>query len=67
MVGTQLAVFTSIEVKSPTGRVRPEQQQWLNAVQAAGGVAGIARSVEDAQRILLQTEQSDFSVVDGNS
>jgi hypothetical protein len=67
MVGQRIAVFLSIEVKTPTGRVRPEQQQWLKAVQAAGGVAGIARSVEDAQRILLQTKQSDFSVVDGNS
>ena len=53
MVGTQLAVFTSIEVKSPTGRVRPEQKTWMDAVQAAGGVAGIARSVKDAQQILL--------------
>ena len=55
MVGQQVAVFTSIEVKTPTGRVRPEQQQWLDAVQAAGGVAGIARSVEDAQAIVKQT------------
>jgi hypothetical protein len=54
MVGRQVAVFTSIEVKTPTGRVRPEQQQWLKAVQAAGGVGGIARSVEDAQAIVKQ-------------
>jgi len=52
MVGQQVAVFTSIEVKTPTGRIRPEQQQWLDAVQAAGGIAGVARSVEDAQRIM---------------
>jgi len=51
MVGTQVAVFTSIEVKTPTGRVKPEQQQWLDVVQAAGGIAGVARSVEDALRI----------------
>jgi hypothetical protein len=51
MVGAQVAVFTSIEVKTPTGRVKPEQQQWLDAVQAAGGIAGVARSVEDALRI----------------
>jgi hypothetical protein len=51
MVGQQVAVFTSIEVKTPTGRLRPEQQQWLDAVQAAGGIAGVARSVEDALRI----------------
>jgi hypothetical protein len=52
MVGTQVAVFLSIEVKTPTGRLRPEQQQWLDAVQTAGGIAGVARSVEDALQIV---------------
>ena len=52
MVGQQVAVFTSIEVKSATGRLRPEQRQWMEAVQAAGGIAGVARSVEDAEQIL---------------
>jgi len=52
MVGTQVAVFLSIEVKTATGRLRPEQQQWLDAVQAAGGIAGVARSVSDAERLL---------------
>jgi hypothetical protein len=51
MVGQQVAVFLSIEVKTPTGRIRPEQQAWLETVQAAGGIAGVARSVEDAQRL----------------
>jgi hypothetical protein len=53
MVGQQVAVFTSIEVKAATGRLRPEQRQWLEAVQAAGGIAGIARSVEDAQGLTM--------------
>jgi hypothetical protein len=53
MVGQQVAVFRlSIEVKTPTGRIRPEQQAWLETVQAAGGIAGVARSVEDALRIM---------------
>jgi hypothetical protein len=52
MVGQQVAVFTSIEVKTATGRLRPEQQQWLDAVQAAGGIAGVARSVSDAETLL---------------
>jgi hypothetical protein len=54
MVGTQVAVFTSIEVKAATGRLRPEQRQWLDAVQAAGGIAGVARSVADAQQLLTR-------------
>ena len=48
MVGQRIAVFTSIEVKNATGRLRPDQRQWMEAVQAAGGIAGVARSVEDA-------------------
>ena len=52
MVGHRLAVFTSIEVKTPTGRVRPDQAAWMGAVQAAGGIAGIARSVPDALQLV---------------
>ena len=52
MVGQRLAVFTSVEVKTPTGRVRPDQTAWLTAVQAAGGIAGIARSVPDALQLV---------------
>ena len=52
MVGQQVAVFASIEVKTPTGRIRPEQRAWMETVQAAGGIAGVARSVEDALRIV---------------
>ena len=58
MVGQQVAVFTSIEVKSATGRIRTEQQQWIDAVQAAGGIAGVARSVEDAQSLLSANPQA---------
>ena len=52
MVGKRLAVFTSIEVKTPRGRLTPEQHNWLLAVQAAGGIAGVARSVADALQII---------------
>ena len=57
MVGTRLAIFTSIEVKTPTGRIRLEQQAWLEAVQQAGGIAIIARSVPDAVLALSPTCQ----------
>ena len=52
MVGQQVAVFTSIEVKALTGRLRPEQKLWLEAVAGAGGIAGVARSVADAEALL---------------
>jgi hypothetical protein len=50
-IGQRIAVFTSIEVKTPTGRLSPQQRNWLEAVQRAGGIAAVARSVQDALRI----------------
>ena len=52
MVGQRIAVFTSIEVKTPTGRIRPEQQAWIACVQQCGGIAGVARSIADATQII---------------
>jgi hypothetical protein len=52
MVGQTIAVFTAVEVKAERGRPTPQQTAWLEHVRAAGGRAGIARSVEDAQRIV---------------
>lgn len=40
--------FLAVEVKTATGRVRPEQETFIAAVKRAGGRAGVARSVEDA-------------------
>jgi hypothetical protein len=52
MVGQRVAVFTSLEIKTPAGRLAPAQRHWLNAVEGAGGIAGVARSVGDALRII---------------
>lgn len=52
MVGRRIAVFTSIEIKTPRGRLTPEQHNWLHAVRTAGGLAGVARSVPDAHALL---------------
>ncbi len=52
MVGQEIAQFAAVEVKTPRGRVRPEQQRFIDHVRSVGGVAGIARSVEEAQSIL---------------
>jgi hypothetical protein len=52
MVGSTLAVFAAVEVKTERGRPTPEQTAFLEHVTAAGGIAGIARSVEEAQALL---------------
>ena len=51
-VGETIAQFVSIEVKSSSGKPRPDQISWQNIVNQAGGLAGIARSVEDAEKII---------------
>lgn len=51
MVGQTLAVFAAIEVKD-RAKATPEQERFIAQVQAAGGLAGVARSVEEARAIL---------------
>jgi len=51
MVGQSIAQFLSIEVKTPTGKVRPDQRNWLDQINAAGGLAIIARSVTDTDNL----------------
>tara|TARA_R100001082_G_C4357130_1_gene157423 strand:- start:4 stop:396 length:393 start_codon:yes stop_codon:yes gene_type:complete len=52
MVGQKLAVFTSIEVKTAKGKLTPMQHNWLSFVRKAGGITGVARSVQDAIHII---------------
>ena len=40
----------ALEVKTSTGRVTREQQQFLTLVEKMGGVARVVRSVDDAVR-----------------
>ncbi len=47
MVGDTVAVFASVEVKTPKGRVAEKQRLWLNLVRSFGGIGIIARSVDD--------------------
>ena len=56
-----IAQFVAVEVKSERGRASAEQLRFIEAVRAAGGCAGIARSVEDA-RELLQTAAKPVEV-----
>lgn len=48
MVGRRLAIFAALEVKTPTGRIEPEQRNFIDFVRKFGGIAGVVRSPEDA-------------------
>src|SRR5215471_14125963 len=52
MVGSSIAVFCGVEVKRPTGKVSEDQARFLKALETAGAVQGVARSVTDLEAIL---------------
>lgn len=53
MIGKRVAIFTAIEVKAGT-KPTPEQLTFIDQVRKAGGIAGIARSPEEASSLLTQ-------------
>lgn len=50
--------FLGVEVKSPTGKLRPEQSIFLERVRGAGGVAFMARDLRDVLRELNQLDRT---------
>lgn len=58
MVGQKVAVFVSIEVKTPKGRLSAPQLVWRGNVIEAGGIALVVRSADGAVRLIegLQSE-----------
>lgn len=46
-----------VEVKSPTGKPRPEQTVFLERINGAGGVGFVARDCRDVFRELKETKQ----------
>lgn len=54
MIGKTLAVFAAVEVKTETGRVRPEQAHFIDFVSSFGGIAGVVRSPEEAVRLVTE-------------
>lgn len=51
-VGRKIAVFTSVEVKTPTGVASADQLNWQRVVLDAGGKAVLVRSEEQAAAML---------------
>ena len=47
-----------VEVKAPTGKLRPEQTIFLERIRGAGGVAFVARDLRDVLRELSNHERT---------
>lgn len=52
---TQSGRFLAIEVKTAKGRASKEQLIFIDAVNSAGGIAGIARSPEEALELISRS------------
>ena len=52
MIGTKLAVFVFLEVKTPRGRASEAQKHMHTFLLDAGAIGGIAKSPEDALALL---------------
>lgn len=50
-------VSFAIEVKTPEGRMSPEQRAWWRAYRAWGGQGGVARTVPEALVLLEEAER----------
>ena len=51
MIGASVAQFLSIEIKTATGKVKPEQLNWMEQINMAGGHAIIVRSISDTDNL----------------
>lgn len=58
MVGKRVGVFFAMEVKDQASATS-EQANFLQAIKNNGGISGIARSVEDARRIVRKPKNGN--------
>ena len=52
MLGQTIGVAAFLEIKTARGRVSPDQENFLAVMKAAGCLAGVARSAEQAVKII---------------
>jgi hypothetical protein len=52
MINQEVAVFVSIEIKTERGKLTEVQENWLQKVKSSGGIVGVARSIQDALKIV---------------
>tara|TARA_R110000868_G_scaffold271838_1_gene531159 strand:- start:3139 stop:3492 length:354 start_codon:yes stop_codon:yes gene_type:complete len=57
MVGKRVAVFLAVEVKSDEGKPSQDQLAFIEFVQAMGGIAGVARSGDEALNLITEYER----------
>tara|TARA_A200000113_G_scaffold151628_1_gene136609 strand:- start:1427 stop:1801 length:375 start_codon:yes stop_codon:yes gene_type:complete len=57
MVGKDVPVFTSVEVKTPTGRLSKEQKLWSDFMERVNALHVVARSPEEVKQASKEYKQ----------
>lgn len=52
MVGQRIAQFVAVEMKTPKGATTEEQDRFIAMVEFMGGIAGVAKNVDEATKLL---------------
>lgn len=52
MVGQKVAVFLAVEIKTDAGKLTAAQGNFIEKINAHGGIAGVARSIEEAEKLV---------------
>lgn len=65
MVGKTIAQFLAVEVKTPKGRLSPEQKNFIEMVKGLGGAAFVARSQDEVHNELRSLGKQDESRSEG--
>ena len=52
MVGKEIAQFVSLDIKTERSKLSTLLHNWLQKVKSSGGIVGVARSIQDALKIV---------------
>ncbi len=57
LIGCLDGRFVALEVKTPTGRLAPDQRRWADLVRARGGFVATVRSVAEARAAIAEARR----------
>jgi len=60
MVGQEIARFISIEVKSEKGKLKPEQENWLEFINSFGGMAVVVSELDEIKKICNIMDKNSY-------
>jgi len=60
-------IFIGMEIKTSKGKATPLQEYVIKCINNSGGVAGIARNVEDARQMILEAKEKAKNLLDSKS